>query len=189
MAKRNIGVAIEIPQPYSGELQDWRKRLGDPSAANIPPHVTLLPPTAIPQERLPEVEDHLRTVATNERAFEIHLRGTGTFRPVSPVTFVALAAGISDCERLERAVRYGPLARRTRFNYHPHVTVAQDVAEEALEEGFLALAGFEARFPVWGFTLFEEGPDKMWRPQRDFPFGRDLPGPPTGHPQPHPADL
>ena len=40
------------------------------------------------------------------------------------------------------------------------------------------LAPFDAQFRVWGFTMFEQGRDKVWRPQRDFPFGRaGLPGP------------
>ena len=178
MARRNIGVAIEVPQPYGAHLQRWRRRLGDPAAMRVPPHVTLLPPTAMPSERLPVVEEHLRRVAAEERSFPITLRGTGTFRPLSPVTFVQLAAGIAECERLEARVRSGPLHRELKFNYHPHVTVAQDVPEEALEKGFTELASYAATFEVWGFTLFEEGPDKVWRPQRDFPFGQDLPGPP-----------
>jgi 2'-5' RNA ligase len=175
--RRNIGVAIEIPEPWGSELQDWRRRLGDPGARKIPPHVTLLPPTGVQAEDLHAVEDHLMAVASDERAFPIHLRGTGTFRPVSPVTFVSLAWGISDCERLEARVRSGPLARPVKFNYHPHVTVAQDVSEEALEEGFRALAGFEARFDVWGFTLFEQDRDGAWRPQRDYRFGTSVPAP------------
>ncbi len=33
-------------------------------------------------------------------------------------------------------------------------------------------------FDVWGFTLFEQDRDGVWRPQRDFPFGGGgLPGP------------
>ena len=180
MARRNIGVAIEVPQPYGGQLQRWRQKLGDPEAMRVPPHVTLLPPTGIPTERLAVVEEHLRRIAAEESAFAITLRGTGTFRPVSPVTFVQLAAGISDCERLESRVRSGPLFRELKFNYHPHVTVAQDVDDEALEHGFTELASYAATFEVWGFTLFEEGKDKVWRPQRDFPFGHDLPGPPAG---------
>lgn len=184
MSRRNIGVAIEVPEPYGSELQEWRQSLGDPTASRIPPHVTLLPPTAIHDEDLPAIEDHLSAIAADEFSFEIHLRGTGTFRPVSPVTFVALAAGISECERLEGRVRGGPLDRPVKFNYHPHVTVAQDVPDEALEEGFKALSSYEATFTVWGFTLFEQGPDRIWRPQRDYPFGRELPGPPVGHPAP-----
>jgi len=174
MARRNIGVAIEVPQPYGAHLQRWRQRLGDPEAMRVPPHVTLLPPTAIPAERLDVVEGHLRKIAEEEAAFTITLRGTGTFRPVSPVTFVQLAAGISDCERLESRVRSGPLFRELKFNYHPHVTVAQDVDEAALEHGFTALAAYAATFEVPGFTLYEEGRDRVWRPLRDFPFG--LPG-------------
>ncbi len=183
MARRNIGVAIEVPQPHGAHLQRWRQRLGDPLAMRVPPHVTLLPPTGIPGERLPVVEEHLRRIAAEEGPFTITLRGTGTFRPVSPVTFVQLAAGISDCERLEARVRSGPLFRQIKFNYHPHVTIAQDVDDAELERGFTALATYTATFEVWGFTLFEEGPDRVWRPQRDFPFGQDLPGPPPGMPE------
>ena len=175
---RDFGVAIGLPEPYSTELQHWRERLGDPNASGIPPHVTLLPPTALADDVLEEVEEHLRAIAAAERPFEIHLRGSGTFRPVSPVVFVPLAVGISACERLEAQVRSGPLARETKFPYHPHVTVAHDLPEPALDRAFAELAGYDARFRVWGFTLFEQGPDQVWRPQRDFPFGGGgLPGP------------
>jgi 2'-5' RNA ligase len=178
MARREFGVAFSIPEPFTTELQGWRERLGDPNARGIPPHVTLLPPTALHESDLEAVEEHLRRIAAGESAFDMHLRGTGTFRPVSPVVFVALAEGISSCERVEAQVRSGPLARTISFPYHPHVTVAHDLPEPALEEAYTALASYDARFRVWGFTLFEQGRDKVWRPQRDFPFGAGgLPGP------------
>lgn len=177
MPRRDIGVAIGIPEPYAAELRTWRESLGDASARLVPPHVTLLPPTAVTTDRLVDVEEHLRLIAETETEFEMHLRGSGTFRPVSPVVFVNLARGISDCERLEAKVRSGPLDRVLGFPYHPHVTVAQEVPEEALDRGYDALATFEARFTVWGFTMFERGTDGYWRPQRDFAFGVPLPGP------------
>jgi 2'-5' RNA ligase len=165
-----FGVAVGIPDPYGAELVDWRKRFGDPGADAIPPHVTLLPPTRLPRHLLPAVVEHLCELAAEAAPFEIHLRGSGTFRPVSPVVFVALVEGISACERLERAVRSGPLARETRFNYHPHVTVGHDLPDAALDEAFEALATYEARFRVDAFTLFEQGGDEVWRPLRDFPL-------------------
>ena len=178
MPRRDFGVAIGLPEPYTSQLQAWRERLGDPGASGIPPHITLLPPTALHDEQLADVEEHLRRVAEAEEPFVVHLRGSGTFRPVSPVVFVPLARGISDCERVEAQVRSGPLERRLSFPYHPHVTVAHDLPPAALDEAFEALASFEARFTVWGFTLFEQGPDQVWRPQRDYPFGGGgLPGP------------
>ena len=178
MARRDFGVAFNLPEPYTSELQGWRERLGDPNASGIPPHVTLLPPTALPESALPEVEEHLRGVAASERPFRMHLRGSATFRPVSPVVFVPLVQGIADCERVESKVRSGPLTRSVSFPYHPHVTVAHDLGEEALDRAFSALSTYEALFDVWGFTLFEQDRQGVWRPQRDFPFSAGgLPGP------------
>lgn len=184
MERRDFGVAIGLPEPFTSELQAWRERLGDPNAAGIPPHVTLLPPTALPEAVIEDVEEHLRSIAAAEQPFRMHLRGSATFRPVSPVVFVPLVEGIADCERLEAQVRSGPLHRETRFPYHPHVTVAHDLDEPALDRAFTALTDYDATFTVWGFTLFEQGPDGVWRPQRDFPFGGGgRPGPvePSGH--------
>src|SRR3954471_4812128 len=88
--RREIGVAIGIPEPYGRELQGWREQLGDPNAKRIVPHVTLVPPTPIDPETLPAIEEHLRLVAVDEVPFEIILRGSATFLPVSPVVFVPL---------------------------------------------------------------------------------------------------
>ncbi|MGZ4633418.1 MAG: 2'-5' RNA ligase family protein [Actinomycetes bacterium] len=181
MFTRTIGVAIAIPEPHGSELQRFRESYGDPLAKAIPTHITLLPPTDVRDQDLPEIEEHLRKVALAEEQFDLHLRGTGTFRPVSPVVFVQLALGIADCERVEAAVRSGPLLRELHFYYHPHVTVAHDLPTPVLDRAFTDLAGYDARFPVWGFSLYEHGPDGVWRPQRDFPFGKTLPGP---HPDP-----
>ena len=178
MSSRAFGVAIGLPEPWTSELQRWREDLGDPNACGIPPHVTLLPPTRLAEDDLAAVEEHLRDVASCERPFEVHLRGTASFRPVSPVVFVPLVEGIADCERVESKVRSGPLSRELRFPYHPHVTVAHDLGETALDEAFEALSTYQAKFEVWGFTLFEQDRAGVWRPQRDFPFGRGgLPGP------------
>jgi 2'-5' RNA ligase len=175
MTMLTIGVAIGIPEPFAAELQRWRESLGDPLALAIPPHVTVVPPTEVAIAELPAVEKHLSQVAEEQWPFEIHLRGTGSFRPVSPVVFVALAAGISDCERLERPVRSGPLGRELKFNYHPHVTVAHDVPDPLLDRAFRELAQYEARFRVTEFGLFERGDDGVWRTERDFAFGRTAP--------------
>jgi 2'-5' RNA ligase len=174
---RKIGVAIAIPEPYGGELQRVREGYGDPLAGSIPTHITLLPPTEVGDEDLDRIEKHLRTIAESEQPFEIHLRGTGTFHPVSPVVFVSVVLGISDCERVESRVRSGPLARDLAFPYHPHVTVAHDLPSDVLLAAFDDMAGYDVRFRVWGFSLYEHGADGVWRPQRDFPLGQTLPGP------------
>ena len=171
MNLRTMGVAIGVPEPFATELQKWREVLGDPLAFAVPPHVTLVPPTELDDAELVDVEKHLNVVAGEQTGFEITLRGTGSFRPVSPVVFVALAAGISGCKRLEKAVRSGPLDRPVKFNYHPHVTVAHDVPEDILNRAFTGLADYHARFGVLSFGLFEQGADGVWRTVREFALG------------------
>lgn len=174
---RIIGIAIGLPSAVEGEVQQVRAELGDPQADLIIPHVTLLPPTAIPPDELEAVEEHLREVARSFRPFGVRLQGTGTFRPISDVVFVPLVEGEDECSQLEGKVRQGPLARDLRFPYHPHVTLAHDVGDEAVDAGLEMLADYDAEFTAWGFTLFEQYDDGEWRPQRDFPFATGAPGP------------
>jgi 2'-5' RNA ligase len=170
-----IGVAIPVPDPFAAGLQEARARFGDPLARAIPPHVTLLGPTVVEPGDMASVSEHLGRVAAQADPFELHLRGTGSFRPVSPVVFVQVAQGIAHCERLEGAVRSGPLAQRLRFNYHPHVTVAHEVPEDALDRAYTELAHYEARFRVTSFQVYEHGDDGVWRPVRDYPLDGGAP--------------
>jgi 2'-5' RNA ligase len=160
---RTIGVAISIPSPYGEQLRAARASFGDPLATSVPSHVTLLPPTVLEHGQSAEVDEHLRKVAAASSSFEIHLRGTATFRPVSPVVFIPLVQGIGECEALEQSVRTGPLARDLQFYYHPHVTVAHHLSDAALDRASAELADFECRFTVEGFHLYEHGDDEVWR--------------------------
>lgn len=168
-----IGVAIDIPEPWGEALTRRRAEAGDHLAAQIPAHLTLLGPTDVDPAPLPRIERELAAIAAAHPPFSLHLRGTGTFRPVTQVVFVAVAAGISECERLAAEIRAVPaLWREQPFPYHPHVTVAQDVPTEALDAVYEDLATFEARFTVAGFTLFEHDAQGRWRARRTFALGR-----------------
>ncbi|WP_342747554.1 2'-5' RNA ligase family protein [Knoellia remsis] len=164
-------MAITIPEPWGSTLQDARERFGDPMARFIPPHVTLLPPTEIDEAALGEFESHLDEVARAHSPFQMTLSGTGTFRPLSPVVFVQVSAGISQCELLETAVRSGPVTRELEFNYHPHVTVAHHLPEERLDVAYAELADFRCSFEVASFELFHQSDDGMWRPLTPFVLG------------------
>ena len=163
-----IGVSIAIPSPHAEMLQAKRASFGDPLAESIPTHVTLLPPTEVGEDDLGRAVEHLEQVADDGHAFPMVLRGTGTFRPISPVVFVQVSRGLAECELLEQAIRSGPLKRKLDFYYHPHVTVAHHVPEESLDQAFTELADFECRFEVREFHLYEHGTDQVWRPVRSF---------------------
>ena len=172
MPSSTIGIAIDIPEPWGSALTQRRAEAGDPAAAYVPAHLTLLGPTEVDPGVLPRIEKHLATVAAAHPPFTLHLRGTGTFRPITEVVFVAVAAGISECELLAGDIWAAPdLTRQARFPYHPHVTVAMDVDPAAMDAVYEDLAGFSARFQVAAFTLFEHGGDGRWLPRRHFPLG------------------
>ena len=162
-----IGVSIALPDECGIELQSYRLSLGDEAARQIPSHVTLVPPVQISGE-LDHVIEHLRGVASTIAPFEVHLRGTGTFRPVSPVVFIALASGISECEQLAGAVATGPLAVDIEFPYHPHVTIAHGIDEAAMDRAFDEMADFECTFEVRSFWLYAFDPEIGWTKLTEF---------------------
>jgi 2'-5' RNA ligase len=157
-----LGVVISIPQPHATVLRGWRQRVGDPLYAQIPPHVTLLPPTEVERSDLADIEKHLRAAAAGCSPFPMHLAGTGTFRPLSPVVFIQVARGLAECEVLESAIRSGPLERELEFPYHPHVTVAHHVPDDAMDAAYDGLSDFVARFAVRSFQLFEHDRRQGW---------------------------
>ena len=165
-----LGVVVNVPEPWAQLLVDWRTKVGDPQASLVPPHVTLLPPTAVPVGERAAITAHLSSVARRHPPFDVHLSGTGTFRPVSDVVFVAVARGIGNCELLSNDVRRGPLARSLSFPYHPHVTVAHDVDGEMLDMAYTGLSDLSAEFRVDAFTEFEQTPGGAWAVAREYPL-------------------
>jgi 2'-5' RNA ligase len=168
--KVTIGVAVAIPEPHASVLSEWRRRVGDPEAGKIPTHVTLLPPTEFALDQIDVVEKHLSWAAEQVAPFAMRLSGTGTFRPVSQVVFVQVSAGIAECEILERSIRSDPIQRDVPFPYHPHVTVAHDLSDEALAEAFEGLRDFVAQFRIDRFVMFTQDADGRWHPRREFPL-------------------
>ena len=161
------GVAVTIPEPWGERLQRAREHAGDPLAPAIPPHVTLLPPTAVLPDRFDNFVAHLEAVCADTAPFQMVLSGTGTFvRPVSPVVFVQVSRGIGSCERLEAEVRSGPVERELEFPYHPHVTVAHHLGRQIprpLSE-FDELADFPVRVPASeSVELYLHDDDGVWR--------------------------
>ena len=165
-----LGVVVSVPEPWSQLLVEWRAKCGDPQASLVPPHVTLLPPTEVPVADRTAITAHLADVAAAHPPFDLHLAGTDTFRPVSEVVFLAVARGVAECERIATDVRRGPLARPLSFPYHPHVTVAHDVAPDMLDMASVGLSDLHAEFRVDSFTEFEQLPSGAWAIAREYPL-------------------
>lgn len=163
-----VGVALPVPAPWGEQIQRLRVGYGEQRAQEIPTHITLLPPTPVDPGMVEELRRHLATVAATCPPFEVVLRGTGTFRPVSEVVYLQVAQGVSSCERLQSAVREGPLQRELSFPYHPHVTLAHDVDGVALDRAFEDQAAFTATYTADVFRLYVHRGDEVWQVVEDF---------------------
>lgn len=169
---RTIGVAVPVPEPFGTLLREARASFGDPMAATIPTHITLMPPIDLDEQELQQLPEVLDDVAQLVPSFRVCLQGTGTFRPVSPVVFVTIVDGVGPTQRLAQEVRSALGIEELAFPYHPHVTVAHHLDEPSLDHAETALAGFECEFVATRFALYHHDERRGWEPQRSF----ELPG-------------
>jgi 2'-5' RNA ligase len=167
-----IGVAIPVPDPYGTLLREKRADFGDPMAETVPSHVTLIPPTEVAADELDIVCKALDRASATLPPFPMRLRGTGTFRPVSPVVFVAVSQGISYTEMLAECVRTALDSPAPQFPFHPHVTVAHNLDDSSLDRAYDDLRDFECQFTVSEFALYHHEDGSGWVPQRTFSLGQ-----------------
>jgi 2'-5' RNA ligase len=167
----SLGVILGFPPGIAEELQRWRASFGDPMATVIPAHITLV--TTTPTHDWEAARDHVREVARTQAPFMVTIAGTGSFRPVSPVVFINVEEGFEECVELHEKLQTGPLARELPFAYHPHVTIAHDVAPESLDEAETVLKDYRATFPVVSMGLYEHDADGIWQLREELDFGTE----------------
>ncbi|HET7781858.1 MULTISPECIES: 2'-5' RNA ligase family protein [Pseudarthrobacter] len=165
----SVGVILGFPADIAAELQRWRASFGDPLADVVPAHITLV--TTTPTKDWEATREHVRDVARRQRPFTVTIAGTGTFRPVSPVVFINVEDGFEDCVDLHEKLQQGPLHRELPFAYHPHVTIAHDVAPESLDEAETVLRNYRATFPVVSMGLYEHDANGIWQLREELDFG------------------
>jgi 2'-5' RNA ligase len=165
----SVGVILGFPPDIAAELQRWRASFGDPMAGVIPAHITLV--TTTPTMDWEATRSHVREVARRQEPFTVTISGTGSFRPVSPVVFLNVEEGFEHCVNLHEQLQTGPLERDLPFAYHPHVTIAHDVAPESLDEAETVLKDYRVTFPVVSMGLYEHDINGIWQLREELDFG------------------
>lgn len=166
-----VGVSIAIPEPHGEFLRDQRRSFGDEMADRIPSHITLAPPLVVEEDGIVALGDDLRELAEAFTPFTVSLLGTGTFRPISPVVFVAVSEGIAQIETLAEGVVHALEAPAPEFPFHPHVTVAHHLTDDVLDLAMERLSGFRCSFEVEAIHLYVDDAERGWVPTRRFPLG------------------
>jgi 2'-5' RNA ligase len=171
MTLLTVGIAIPVPEPYGSQLRKMRAEFGDLMAETVPSHVTLIPPVQYELGELDGVYRALERASVAMPPFAMQLRGTGTFRPVSPVVFIAVSQGISYTEMLAEGIRRALDAPEPEFPFHPHVTVAHNLDDASLDRAYDELSSFECEFSVDEFALYHHDEIAGWVPQHTFALG------------------
>lgn len=166
-----VGVVLLVPDPIGSQVTHLRARIADALGMAIPTHITLLPPTRVSAEQSDALEQHLARVASDHDAPTIDVNGTGTFRPTSDVVFLAISEGVQACADLNAAVCAGPVTSPSIFPFHPHITLAHDLAPEVLDDVAAEYADVSAEFRVPQISLYRLDEEGRWQVRAHFSFG------------------
>ncbi len=115
-----------IPGPLGRFLDDLRRDLVPGCLPRA--HVTILPPRTLPvsaEQAWSHVWDRIHEVPP----FEVRLGEVRMFDTTS-VIYLDLASGRPEFDHLHAALNLGPVGCAEIFEYHPHVTLAQDLSPE-----------------------------------------------------------
>lgn len=97
-------------------------------------HVTVLPPRPIANQcDLKELSEHLEEECRLALPFEVVLGDIEVF-PGTNVIYVGLVRGERELHALHENLNSGQLEYDGPFPYHPHITIAQDIQAEQVEE-------------------------------------------------------
>jgi len=119
-----------IPEPLAGFLDRLRQELVPNCFLRA--HVTILPPRPICSS--PEAAwKTVRTLAPRFAPFDIELTEVEVF-PVSDVIHIGIGRGREDLERLHSALNADGLKYAEPYPYHPHITLAQDLKGDEVDE-------------------------------------------------------
>ncbi len=119
-----------IPEPMSGFLNRLRQELVPNCFLRA--HITVLPPR--PASASWDVAlSEIREAARSYRPFEVTVSGVEIF-PSSEVIFISVGKGADEMRRMHDAMDAGAVRFKERFPYHPHITLAQELKCDELDE-------------------------------------------------------
>lgn len=170
MPKARLGVALLLPPAVAAEVDGLRRALGDGALGRIPPHLTLVPPVNVREDRLGDALAVLRAAASATRPLTLAVGPPATFLPDNPVLYLAVGGDVAALRELRDAVFVEPLARTLTWPWVPHVTLADDAEPGRIAAALEALADYRAEVRVDRVHLLREEPGRVWVPLADAPF-------------------
>ena len=124
-----FALVIYIPEPLGRFLDDLRRELVP--GCNPHAHVSVLPPRPLAVDWQTAAEQ-VRGCAEAWAPFEIELGPIRIF-PVTNVIYIELSRGAEEMHRMHALMNADALESTEPFEYHPHITLAQELAPTAVD--------------------------------------------------------
>jgi 2'-5' RNA ligase len=125
-----FAIVVYIPDRLAAFLDDLRRELVP--SYNPHAHVSVLPPRPL-QVDWRVASEQARTLTESSAPFEIALTSVQVFHETS-VIYIGVGDGAAELYRLHAAMNRDALAYAEPFEYHPHITLAQEIPEGRVAE-------------------------------------------------------
>ncbi len=119
-----------LPEPLGGFLDTLRCELVPECTARS--HVTVLPPRPLAAGVPDSAWLDLHNFLADFPPFRVELTGIEVFENTN-VVYLSVGAGYRDLAQMHAVLNRGPLQYAEPFQYHPHVTLAQGLAQNQVE--------------------------------------------------------
>jgi 2'-5' RNA ligase len=125
-----FALVIYIPDPLGRFLDDLRLDLVPGCKPHA--HVSVLPPRRL-QTDWETARNQARALVEGCTPFRVEASAIRVF-PGTEVIYIEVGDGSAELHQLHAAVRNGHLAYPDPYPYHPHITLAQEIEHERVEE-------------------------------------------------------
>jgi 2'-5' RNA ligase len=170
MAKERLGVLLLVPQPLATELDGLRRAIGALERERVPPHLTLVSPINVRVADIPVALDAVRRAAAEAGGpLDLELGPATSFAPDTPTVHLAVGGpGLERLTALQHAINASaPFTRPRSHEWVAHVTLAQEVAPEAIERICTAIGEWRASVTFDRVHVLRQNPDHVWVPIAD----------------------
>ncbi|MEX0767400.1 MAG: 2'-5' RNA ligase family protein [Microthrixaceae bacterium] len=123
MPRRRVAVALLPPSAISEQIQGLRALLRDPRIADLPPHLTLIPPVNLQNDDLQDLQEALRLTASQTAPFALGLGPVASFTPATPTLHLSVTGQVEALLSFRDQLRVGPVNRPDTWPFTPHVTL------------------------------------------------------------------
>ena len=174
MQRRRLAVVAPLPPVAGSRVDGVSTALGDPSLADLGPHLTLVPPVNVRDDAIAEVCSVVRDLASRSPV-TTSIGPIVTFAPANPVLYLEVAE-VALIREVRDAVFRPPLSRPLSHEFVPHITVNPRASDAQIEHvprltAFADVVTFD-RVEVLEEHTGDNG--RQWLPVEDVLLGSEF---------------